>query len=633
MKEKEVSKLWSMYEQGRAYQQKLGLTEQIPRNVDFYEGRQWPSPTDDTKDLPRPVVNFVKFITRNKKSSIVGSPVSVVYVSDKAPELAEKLTAFNRTVEAEMDMEGLRNRQVQDGIVKGSGFLHYYWDSEAVSEQGDYTGGLRAEVIDPLNIFFANPQEEDEQKQKWILIVSRCELKAVKEMLDKAHRGAADLIKPDDAEKRYAQEEEQDGSELVTVLTRYFRQNGEVYYERATKNTMLHNPYSLTPKPEELEISSVGDNEAEDEEDAVESELPDPPRVGEGRARMTLYPIQAYSYEPREKSVYGMGEVEGIIPNQRAINFNLAMQLLAIQNIAWGKYVVKPGALKQKINNKPGQVITDYAPLGTVGIKRLEEPAFPSAPLNIVDMLTTMTRTVTGSTEVLTGEQVSSNQSGEAIANLQSQALKPIQELRERYLRSCKRGGRIVKQFYMLFYDDGRQYEMKDGDSNVTEEVFRSSDFQGTYFDVNIEASAATPYSEALVVSMLGNFLQLGYIDFDTYLELLPAQIATYKASLKKSRQKSQAAELKNMQELVAQYKQYFEQMQKRLSEQGKTVEQVDRIIAQNRKLQETLAALQTEYTEKINTANQILSAQAEKNAETTRDAQALAAILETETA
>ncbi len=620
--EKTVSKLWKMYEQGRAYQEKLGLTDQIPKNVDFYEGRQWPEPTTDTKDLPRPVVNFVKFIVRNKKSSIVGSPVSIVYVSDENPELAEKLTAFNHTIENEMDMESVRNRMAQDAIVKGSGWVHYYWDAEALSEQSDYTGGLRAEVIDPLNIFFANPQEEDEQKQKWILIASRCELKAVKQMLDGEHKHAEDLIRPDDAEKRYSQEEEQEGSELVTVLTRYFRKDGEVYYERACKGTMLHNPISLTPEFIEIDLG----NESEDDEDAVETELPDKPEKRKNRQKMTLYPIQAYSYEPREKSIYGMGEVDGIIPNQRAINFNLAMQLLSIQNIAWGKYVVKPGALKQKINNKPGQVITDYSPIGTIGIRRMEEPSFPSAPLNIVDMLTSMTRTVTGSTEVLTGEQVSSNQSGEAIANLQSQALKPIQELRDRYLRSCKRGGRIVKQFYLLFCDK-KPYQYKTNES-VSEEVFNSEEFDGVYFDVNVEASAATPYSESLVVSLLGGFLAKGYIDFDTYLELLPAQIATFKASLKKQRQESQAAELKNAQELLAQYQQYLEAMQKQLAEQGKTVEQVDRIIAQNRKLQQTLAALQTEYTDKINTANQVITAQSAQNAETTQDARSLALML-----
>lgn len=64
--EKRKSKLWGMYEHGRAYQATIGLLDQIPKNVDFYEGRQWPPATESTKDLPRPVVNFVKFIVRNK---------------------------------------------------------------------------------------------------------------------------------------------------------------------------------------------------------------------------------------------------------------------------------------------------------------------------------------------------------------------------------------------------------------------------------------------------------------------------------------------------------------------------------------------------------------------------------------
>lgn len=623
--EKRKSKLWGMYEHGRAYQATIGLLDQIPKNVDFYEGRQWPPATESTKDLPRPVVNFVKFIVRNKKSGIVGSPVSVVYTSNSDPEKAERLTEFNRAVEAEMEMEDLRNRMVHDGIVKCSGFIHYYWDADAVSEPGNYVGGVRAEVIDPLNIFFANPRETDEQKQKWILIASRVELDAVKAMADGSVR--KDDIVPDDLETEYTGDTEQEGSRLVTVLTRYFRKDGEVYYERATKGVMLHKPIALTPELVELNETAATDGEnGEDSEDAVESELPDKP--DKTPRKMTLYPIQAYAYETREKCIYGMGEVDGIIPNQKCINFNLAMQLLAVQNQAWGKYIVKSGALKeQKITNTPGQVLNDYSAPGTWGIKRLEEPAFSQMPMQLVDTIMNLTRTITGSTEVMTGEQVSSSQSGAAIANLQSQALKPMQELRDRYMRSCKRGARIVLQFYRLFYD-GKPFERINGDEYLGEELFNGAEYADTYFDVNVEASATTPYSESLNISLLGEFLTAGYIDFTTYLELLPAQIATFKDSLKKRLTESQSAQLKNAEEMLQQYQTYLEQMQKQLQAQGQSLDNVDSIIRKNRQLQELLASLQTEYTAKIQQANQLLTAQATKNAETQADAETMATML-----
>ena len=628
MEENKVSTLWTMYEHARSYQSGLGLTEDVPMFVDFYEGRQWPAKTEATKDIPRPIVNITKFIVRNKKASIVGSPVSVVFTSNKRPDLALKLTEFNKIIEAEMDMDEIRNQFVQDGEVKGTGIIHFYWDNEAVGELGDYEGGVRAEVIDPLHVFFANPQERDEQKQAWILIASRVEVAAAKAMMDEAHKGDAEKVVEDDADILYTDENEQEGGKLVTVLTRYFRKDGEVYYERATKAVMLHEPKAMTPTMEPAD--EFWNDEVEDD---GEDKLPDEPQRAADRPRkkFRLYPIVVYNYELREKSIYGIGEVEGIVPNQKALNFNLAMQLLAIQNMAWDKWIVKPGALGgQKISNAPGQVLTDHSPNGVKGIARSDPPAISNAPMAFMDTLMSMTRVVTGSTEVMTGEQTSSAQSGAAIAALQSQSLKPIQELRDRYLRSCKRGARIIKQFYELFYD-GKRFEYKTED-NLVEEEFFGRDYQDTMFDISVDAGAGTPYSESLMISLLGEFLGAGYIDFSTYLELLPTQVATFKASLTKQLKEGNLAKMKQMQEellatkeQMAQIQAYAQEMQKRMQVQGKTVAQTKKFVEEIRGLNAYIAELQSEYTAKIHQANAINQAQAAKNAELQHDAEILA--------
>ena len=655
-KEEKITKLWRDYEHGREYQNSLGLTTQIPLNIDFYEGRQWPQRTEATKNIPRPVINIIKFIVRNKKASIVGAPVSIVFTSHQHPELAQKLTEFNQAIENEMEMDDLRNRKVDEGIKKGTGVTHYYWDAEARGEIGEYEGGVRAEIIDPLNVFFANPQEHDEQKQKWILIASRVEVAAAREMLSEKYKKNAELICADDADVKYTDEHEQDGTALCTVLTRYYRQDGEVYYERAVKQTMLHDGIPVTPPTKreiEAEIDKERETEQEDEKPAVSQEndeekmdagednLQDeaesePEEVGR---RFTLYPISVYNYELREKSIYGIGEVEELIPNQKAINFIYAMQLLSIQNLAWGKWIVKPQALgNQRITNLPGQILTDHTPLGVNGIRRSEEPAISNSPMNYADNLMSVTRVVVGSTEVMTGEAVSSGQSGQAIANLQSQALKPIQELRERYLRSCKREAQIIKQYYELFYD-GRKFEHKtqgEQENALYEDVdFNGEEMRGIRFDVSVEAGAGTPYSESLEVSLLTEYLAAGRIDFETYLELLPAQIATFKTTLLKRVKESSTSQLKQMQEqLMAlqeqlkQYEAYLQQYKTQLQAAGQKVDQVERLINDNRKLRVTLADLQAEYTSKINQANAVIGNTQAKAQELRQDAETMAKMM-----
>lgn len=658
--EEKITQLWSDFENGQQYQRSLGLDTQIPINVDFYEGRQWAAKTEATKHIPRPVVNIVKFIARNKKSSIVGSPVSIVFTSNRNPEMAQKLTEFNKTIEREMEMDEIRNRKVQEGLLKGTSIVHYYWDSEAKGEMGEFEGGVRAEIIDPLNVFFANPQERDEQKQKWIIIASRVEVSAARDMMSSKYKGNKDLVVADDAESKYTDEKEQDGTELCTVLTRYFRKDGEVYYERAVKGTMLHDGIPMTPSSvdvDEDEADSVEipkedteneakieakshDNGKTDKMDDGEDKLQDLPkkqRKTEGK-KFFLYPVSVYNYENREKSIYGISEVEEIIPNQKALNFIFMMQLMSIQNMAWGKWIVKQGALKQKITNAPGQILTDYTPYGVKGISRSDEPPISNAPMQFVDQLISTTRVVTGSTEVMTGEAQTSGQSGQAIANLQAQALKPIQELRDRYLRSCKKEAKIVKQFYELFYD-GKEFEYslegQDGQMQYTDERFYGKDMEGTMFDISIEAGAGTPYSETLVIQLLSEYLQAGYIDYETYLELLPAQIATFQSTLLKKVKEGSVNQMKQMQqqlvalqEQVAQYQQFIEGLKKRMEKQGETVDKVNAVISENRRLSAILAELHAEYTAKINQANTVLLTQQQQNAQTRHDAELMALMM-----
>ena len=666
MDEIKITKLWEDFEHARSYQNSLELTTQIPVNVDFYEGRQWAAKTEATRHIPRPVVNIVKFITRSKKSSIVGAPISLVFTSNGNPEMARKLTEFNKTIENEMEMDELRNKLVQEGIVKGTGVLHFYWDSEAKGELGDFEGGVRAEIIDPLNVFFANPQEQDEQKQKWIIIASRIEVNAAIEMMSRKYKkdGGAKLVQPDGASALYTDEVEQDGTELVTVLTRYYRKNGEVYYERGTKSVMLHDGIPMTPPTEadaEIELQREAteialpteegavvdesttktaqikhDTASGEKMDSGEDKLQDIPekQLNTARRKFTYYPILVYSYENREKSIYGMGEVEGIIPNQKAINFIFAMQLLSIQNLAWGKWIVKEGALRnQKLTNSPGQVVIDHTPYGVKGISRSDEPPISNHPMSFMDTLLSSTRLVTGSTEVMTGETYS-GQSGQAIANLQSQALKPIQELRDRYLRANKKGARIIKQFYELFYED-KHFEYQAEDGSFMEQSFSGMEMANSVFDISIEAGAGTPYSESLEISLLTEYLGAGYIDYPTYLELLPAQIASFKTSLLKKVQEGTASQVKQAQEQVVALQEQLtqattalQQMADRLEAQGQTVEKVDQIINRNRAMGKTLAELYQEAENKINAANAVIKAQGQEYANVRRDAQTMAQMM-----
>lgn len=70
--------LWTLYQEGVAYQRKMGFSTNFPTYVKFKEGDQWPQATERTKNLPRPVLNIIEMIVRSKRSSVLDQPVSIV---------------------------------------------------------------------------------------------------------------------------------------------------------------------------------------------------------------------------------------------------------------------------------------------------------------------------------------------------------------------------------------------------------------------------------------------------------------------------------------------------------------------------------------------------------------------------
>ena len=239
-----ITYLWELYEKGCSHQSVSGLRDSIPTYVSFFEGRQWPAPTQSTKNLPRPVVNIVKMICRSKKSAVLSSPVRVLYKSLSPLTDIDKLNDFATCLFKEIDQDEVDRRAIDDGVKKGSYFYHYYWDPSAPSLSSDEPGGVRCELIDPLNIFFSCPEELNEQKQDWILISTRKSIKDVLEMADEEIDPT--LLVSDDFSSAYGTSE-QDKSSKITLLTRYFRVNGEVFCERATKCAVISKPFSLTP--------------------------------------------------------------------------------------------------------------------------------------------------------------------------------------------------------------------------------------------------------------------------------------------------------------------------------------------------------------------------------------------------
>ena len=618
-----ANKIWEDYENAKVYQSNIGIRKNIPMFVDFAEGRHWPNPTKRTQHMPRPVFNFIEMIINNKVANVYGSPVKLNFVADNNMSATTKFTKFVEYQMKEMRMEDLDYIALKrDGGVKGTYIYYFYWDEKAPGSRGNYEGGFRCQLLDPLNVYFANPKETDEQKQEWIMWDDRLPVNAVKEMADSGID--KDKIVPDELESAY-NEEEQKGSDLCTVLTRLFRKDGEAYYERATKETIINKATPLNPlliqklqkSKEDSSITPTHDDDLEIERDVDEY-------------KAYYYPIVVGNWKPRDKSIYGRGEVESLIPNQKAINFEIAMQLLNHQELGWGKILVKPNALQgQVITNTPGEVITDHTPGDKWGITRLDGQGFSAGALQFAPQILDLTRTVTGATEILTGDMISKDLSGRAIAQLQAEGKKPIADLQKAFWRVKEKQGLVIAQYYKLFYENKKfsmdlspeETEQMEELYRVTgnnepiptsrTEIFNGQDYLDTPFNVIVEAGAGTEYSEIMAMEMLNNLFFNGAIknltteQLEQFVVLYPDSAMPFKTELKAIIRKQQRSELGQLKQVASQLQAENEVLKQETGEKDKIIKQLTSELQRSNKVTEQLKG---EYSNKIMQVNDYIN-------------------------
>ena len=616
-----AARILKCFEEGMRYQSEMGFVSKFPKYVDFFEGRQWPAATKNTMNLPRPVFNCTKMIGRSKKSAILSVPGKIVYHAENDSPRVKLFNSFASYILKEMKQDALDKDAIEDAVRKGSYHYHYFWDPLARGLNATVDGALRCEIVDPLKIFFADPTCRDEQKQKWILIATREEVESVRANADK-DMNKEDILPDENGENHYGEKEQ--GNALVTVLTRYFRVGGKVYWERSTKSVLISAARPLRPDVEGA-LREMED-EAEEGENTLKRTVRDA-RPYKEEGGFELYPIVSGSYEHREGSIYGIGEVEGIIPIQKGINLMFALLLLNNQQVAWGKYVVHPQALHgQRLTNEPGQMIVDYSP-GFNGIRKLTEQVMQSQPIELATTMLNLLRSVSGATEVMTGETVGSNMSGAAIAALQAQAQQPVEELRESFWQVKVKQGLVLAQFFKHYYT-GYQftYTERVGEQEQTlPATFNGSEYEDLAFDVVVEATKGSKSSTAGDINMLDAALAKGSIDFETYVQLYPEDAISHKAEMLEALQRMKAGENAQLKAQLEQMQGVIQQMQQDAAKRQKAVDAVQRVMQENQKLKEQYAVLYNEASQKILQANAVIKKLTADGMEVARDAQEFA--------
>lgn len=564
------------------------LTE-AKRAVDFYEGRQW---GENKANLPfeKPTMNVIRTIIDSKVASINQKLFKINFLVDDDQVSTNNVTRFAEFQMKEMEQPDLNVMATYDGLIKGTYIYYFYWDK----------GNLRAITVDVEDIAVCNPNERDVQKQEYIILRTRESLKSIKDIAKDilADGDIDEFIVKNSINSKYTDNIEQENPEEPNVYSylKFFKKDGEVYFEKATENIVYQLPTAMNPLTNEkiirLEMQRKEQEENEvNEKSEIESdsvnrqnmnvEEDDPANNNVFKAQ--YFPFVIDSFIKRNNCIFGISMAYSMIPTQKLINQLLATNVLIAVKSAMPTLLVKQGALGvNEVNlSKPGGILVDRT-VGQNGwgITALQTGTIPTTHFELAQNLIQMLKDVYKATDILDdGRNISKNMSGYAMSQLQTIQDKPIAQLQEILSRSIGREGRILEMYYKLYYHNKvYSYELSDTElleqnpqeKDVTKlprtknDLFEGEDYINTPFNITIEVSETAKQSELMLVSTLetlflnGTVSKLSPEDLMMWAELVPNFAFTKKDEFKRLIQKK-------MNSIIAQQAQQINDLQAQL--------------------------------------------------------------------
>ena len=533
----------------------------------FYYGEQWGEIKKNTANIPRAVFNICKLQISNKKANIVSVPVAVKFFTNNSAQDTKLVTSFAKYLFKEMRHDRYRSKATWDALIKGTAVQHMYYDQNTFGTFGDYVGGLKEEIIDFSKVAVANPFNKDIQAQKWIIIRSLRSAGSIKQILGK------DLDKQKEFEaelETYAPKETpiQD-SDNVSVYLKYFRRDGEVYHSLYTKNVTLYENKPLNPNL--VKVKKVK-REVDEEYLLLPDDTLTENKVSEySKVKFYRYPVHFLSFNESDESIYGKSELNDVIATQKFINQLWSMQLLNVINMSWDKYVVLPNALQnQIINDQSGQVLVDYSKTGN-GIKRLGGMnAMSNGVVELSAQAFNLHRSVHQITDLYTGQTEQKDIAASALAQLNSQADKPIDEARKLLWDFEEEIGKTMDLFIKLYFtkqtfnrelSDAEMITAGEDANKIVSETFDGNKFKDVKFHIVTEAIQGTKNSELVQENLAqslflnGTWNNMTTHDKEAYIQMSPLA-QTVKDQLNALIEKQKQDEIAQQQAIIEQLKQ-----------------------------------------------------------------------------
>ena len=509
------------YQEGKKFKTNLSLYDTCKQNENFYLGKHWEGLK--TRSIQPQTYNFLRRIISTAQALVVSDDIGFEirpYLStEERDEQGAIMEECVRAVIERQNIKSLNRESLHDCAVFGDSAMFFWFDPDLESGQ-QVRGDIRAEVLMNTNIIFGNPFTNKVQEQPYIILARRRPVSVVRAEAKRNGVTDWDKIKAEH-ESDYMGEDRDDGGQLVTELTRFWKEReGEdsaqrVRFMRVCGEVVTH------------EAETTG---------------------------MSLYPLAYWSWIDRKNCMHGISPMTECIPTQIAINQLMTYIQTFHRNFAFPKFVYDVTKFPNGWDGDPGKAIAIRGDVNQGFANVMGGVNLPPMVTNIVEMMRSMMQDCLGASDASLGNVKPDNTS--AIIAAQKATSAPLELQKRKFEQFNEDCIRIIVDMMCACY--GVRYVVTDeaqADPMTGEQIKRKTLSQLNFdaleigqLDINVEVGAASYWSELVQTTTLDNLFNKQVIsDPELFLETIPAAQVPNKNELIRS-----AAEQKKMAQQMA---------------------------------------------------------------------------------
>lgn len=602
-----MTRAWMLYQNGISYNNRLIPNQYnvVNTNQEFITGNQWINlPTGPAgSKLPRPVFNILKRVASLFIASLTSSGTAIhfeplaYYTGGDTPDpdhnAAEVANAMVETLLEKFKFDYRVRDALFDGAVTGDYCAHFWFDPTArpfgSAPNGLHKGELRMELVDGINVIFANPNSRDIQSQDYVLLIGRDTVEHLRweqeqyrknrETMGRGTAASRSDVVTSDAEYQWQtgvggkieMEPTDETNEKALYVYLYTKQqHQEDAIDPETGEVMMVDELDENGMPILLEVDGMP--VLDDAGLPVTKQKPLKRWVTTVHVTkatrsavifedvdtgLSLYPLAWGNWEKQKNQYHGRALVTGLVPNQIFINTMFATAMRHLQLTAFQKTVYNADLISSW-NNEVGQAIGVHGlPPGSAinQVATVLPVAEMSAQIfTLIDKAIEYTKECLGATDAQMGNVNPENTS--ALMVLQTNAEVPLENIRAGLYEWVEDIGQILLDMMGTYYgtrpviidQDFDEPVVGPGGAPVLDPVtgmmqtqkftrkvavdFDFNIFKHLYLNLRVDVGATTYFSEIAMTQTLDNLRADGTLDVIQYLERIPEKLIPKKREL-----------------------------------------------------------------------------------------------------